>query len=95
MPLQYASQRGNLLSGMGNGGNGMQRPTAFAVSCFSLNARPPQPLFLVRVRDRFSLVRVRVRIGEPKPNLTLTRFLTRPTWTCFPSPLRARMSGSE
>ena len=80
---------------MGYGGNDILRPTAFAVSCFSLNARPPQPLFLVRARDGFSLVRVRVRISQPKPNLTLTLILTRPTWTCFPLPLRARMSGSE
>ena len=27
-------------------GDGMLRPNAFAVSCFSLNARAPQPLFL-------------------------------------------------
>lgn len=42
MLLQYAFQRGAILSGMGNG---MLRPTAYAVSCFSLNARAPQPLF--------------------------------------------------
>ena len=43
MLLQYALQRGAFLSGMGDG---MLRPNAFAVSCFSLNARAPQPLFL-------------------------------------------------
>lgn len=40
--LQYALQRGSILSGIGNN---MQRPTGFAVSCFSLNARASQPLF--------------------------------------------------
>lgn len=40
MLLQYARHRAALLSA----GNGV-RPAAFAVSCFSLNARPPQPLY--------------------------------------------------
>ena len=41
MLLQYALQRGVILSSIANGGG----LTAFAVSCFSLNARVPQPLF--------------------------------------------------